>query len=129
MSKHRFCQTHVDGVYRAIYQRRDMRHFTSAAVDRSILHRVLHAAHHGPSVGFMQPWRFIRITDSQLRQQIYALVEEERRATAAALAEREDAFMKLKVEGILECGEVLVTVLMPTSTCNGRPSRMKSVYL
>ncbi|MDP3333845.1 MAG: nitroreductase family protein, partial [Methylococcaceae bacterium] len=31
--------------------------------------------------------------------------------TAQALGEREDAFMKLKVEGILECGEVLVAAL------------------
>jgi len=60
----------------------------------------------------MQPWRFIRITDVSLRQKIHALVEEERITTAHALAEREDEFMRLKVEGILECGELLVVALM-----------------
>ena len=60
----------------------------------------------------MQPWRFIRITETALRRQIHALVEEERIATASALAQREDEFMRLKVEGILDCGELLVVALM-----------------
>jgi 5,6-dimethylbenzimidazole synthase len=59
----------------------------------------------------MQPWRFLRIVDTALRAQIHTLVEQERRATAAALNEREDAFMKLKVEGVLDCGELLVVAL------------------
>ena len=64
-----------------------------------------------PSVGLMQPWRFIRIRDRRLRASIHALVEAERVKTAQALAEREDEFMRLKVEGILECGELLVAAL------------------
>ena len=39
------------------------------------------------------------------------LVEVERRATAKALGEREDDFMRLKVEGLLEAGEVIVVAL------------------
>jgi 5,6-dimethylbenzimidazole synthase len=81
-------------------------------VPAEILARLLQAAHFAPSVGFMQPWRFIRITDNHLRQQIHNLVEAERIATAQALAEREDEFMRLKVEGIRECGELLVVSLM-----------------
>ncbi len=98
-------------VYRVIAARRDMRHFKPEAVDEALLQRLLAAAHLGPSVGFMQPWRFIRITDAGLRGQIHALVEEERLATAQALGEREDEFMRLKVEGILDCGELLVAAL------------------
>jgi 5,6-dimethylbenzimidazole synthase len=98
-------------VYRAIYERRDMRHFLPDVVEPKVLQRLLHAAHHAPSVGFMQPWRFVRITSPELRQQIHALVEQERILTAEALGERCDEFMKLKVEGILECGEVLVAAL------------------
>jgi len=59
----------------------------------------------------MQPWRFLRITDVMLRERIHALVEEERLRTAEALGERADAFMRLKVEGILDCGELLVASL------------------
>jgi 5,6-dimethylbenzimidazole synthase len=73
---------------------------------------LLQAAHLAPSVGFMQPWRFIHITDRGLRARVHALVEAERQRTAAALGERQDDFMRLKVEGILECGDVLVAALM-----------------
>ena len=113
MNKHRFSDTDIAAVYRAIYQRRDMRHFRKDPVDSEILARLLQAAHHGPSVGFMQPWRFIRISDPALRTQIHELVESERRCTAEALGERQDEFMKLKVEGILDCSEVIVAALMP----------------
>ncbi|WP_039787943.1 5,6-dimethylbenzimidazole synthase [Herbaspirillum huttiense] len=109
---HRYPQAQIDAVYRVIRERRDMRHFLPDPVAPELLERLLQAAHHGPSVGFMQPWRFIRIRSQALRQQIHALVEQERIATARALAQREDEFMRLKVEGIRECGEVLVAALM-----------------
>lgn len=113
MNKHRFDENEIAGVYRAIYQRRDMRHFRKDPVDEDMLMRLLAAAHHGPSVGFMQPWRFIRISDGHLRQQIHAQVDAERQRTAQALGQRQEEFMKLKVEGILDCAEVLVAALMP----------------
>lgn len=59
----------------------------------------------------MQPWRFVRIRDPQLRHNIHAMVERERQATAAALDERKSEFTRLKVEGIRECGELLVAAL------------------
>jgi 5,6-dimethylbenzimidazole synthase len=59
----------------------------------------------------MQPWRFIRITDTALRRDIHALVDEERVHTAAALGTRGDEFLALKVEGILDCAELFVVAL------------------
>ncbi|WP_426398683.1 5,6-dimethylbenzimidazole synthase [Ralstonia sp. R-29] len=112
MSRHRYSQGEIDAVYRVIRERRDVRHFRPDPIAPDVLQRLLHAAHLAPSVGFMQPWRFIRITDTSLRTQIHALVDAERRRTANALGEREDEFMRLKVEGILDCGEVLVATLM-----------------
>lgn len=109
---HRYPQEQIDALYRVIRERRDMRHFLPDPVEPALLERLLQAAHQAPSVGFMQPWRFIRIADRDLRQAIHALVEQERVATAQALGQREDEFMRLKVEGILECGEVLVAALM-----------------
>lgn len=108
---HRFTEPEIAGVYRAIAERRDMRHFRPDPVDPALLKRLLWAAHHAPSVGYMQPWRFIRITDRTLRERMHELVEVERRATAKALGEREDDFMRLKVEGLLEAGEVIVVAL------------------
>ena len=110
-NSHRFSNAERAAVYRAIAERRDMRHFLSDPVDPIMLKRLLAAAHQAPSVGLMQPWRFIRITDPQLRSTIASMVEEERRRTADALAERSDEFMRLKVDGIRECGELLVVAL------------------
>lgn len=107
-----FTEQEKAAVYRVMRERRDMRHFLPDPVDPVILARLLAAAHQAPSVGLMQPWRFIRITDSELRQDIHTLVEEERLRTAEALGERKGGFMKLKVEGIRECGELLVAALM-----------------
>ena len=109
---HRYLDADIAAIYRAIGERRDMRHFRPDPVDPAVFARLLDAAHHAPSVGFMQPWRFLRITDLNLRRQIHALVGEERTRTAEVLGERSDEFMRLKVEGILECGELLVAALM-----------------
>jgi len=112
MNSKRYPDCDIEAIYRVIEQRRDMRHFTSEPVDKEILERLLKAAHFAPSVGFMQPWRFIRITNKDIRMQMHQLVEEERVITANAMSEREDDFMKLKVEGLLDCAEVLVVSLM-----------------
>ncbi len=111
MTLNRYSDADRAAIYGAIYERRDMRHFLSDPIDPEIFTRLLDAAHHAPSVGFMQPWRFVRISSPDLLKAIHTLVEQERILTAKALNEREDEFMKLKVEGILECGVVLVAAL------------------
>ena len=110
---HAFSLPEQQAVYRAIYERRDMRHFSGGTVADDVLQRLLQAAHHAPSVGFMQPWRFIRIRSRALRESLHALVEPERVLTARALGEREDEFMQLKVQGVLDAAEVLVVALPP----------------
>ncbi|MBA1230560.1 5,6-dimethylbenzimidazole synthase [Pseudomonas viridiflava] len=112
MTDHAFNEQERAAVYRAIAERRDMRHFAGGSVAPELLARLLEAAHQAPSVGLMQPWRFIRISDPALRQKMKAQVEQERIRTAEALGERTDEFMKLKVEGINDCAEVLVAALM-----------------
>lgn len=106
-----FSQTQVDTVYDVIEARRDMRHFRSEPLDEALMARLLAAAHCAPSVGYMQPWRFLRIRSSDLREKILALVQAERAATAEALGERQQEFLRLKVEGLRECAEVLVAAL------------------
>lgn len=112
MTDHAFSPEERAAVYRAIAERRDMRHFAGGEVAPELLTRLLQAAHQAPSVGLMQPWRFIRITRPELRDAIHGLVEAERVRTAEALGERSDAFMRLKVEGIRDCAELLVAALM-----------------
>lgn len=112
MNPHAFSPEERAAVYRAIAERRDMRHFCGGEVAPELLLRLLEAAHQAPSVGLMQPWRFIRIGRPALREAIHGLVEEERLRTAAALGERSSEFMRLKVEGIRDCAELLVVALM-----------------
>lgn len=112
MTEYAFSAPERQAVYRAIAERRDMRRFVpGAVVPAEVLARLLRAAHAAPSVGLMQPWRFLRITDTALRQRIHALVDDERMRTAAALGRRGDEFLALKVEGILECAELFVVAL------------------
>jgi 5,6-dimethylbenzimidazole synthase len=107
-----FSTDEAAAVYRAIALRRDMRHFRSDPVPPDVLDRLLQAAHMAPSVGYMQPWRFVRVTDPDLRRRVHEVVESERQRTADRLGERRAEFLRLKVEGILDCGEVLVVALM-----------------
>jgi 5,6-dimethylbenzimidazole synthase len=112
VTEHAFSKAERSAVYRAIAERRDMRRYVPhAVVAEDVLARLLQAAHAAPSVGLMQPWRFIRITDTALRAGIHALVEDERQRTAEALGPRGDEFLALKVEGILECAELFVVAL------------------
>lgn len=108
----RYSDADIQTIYRVIEERRDMRHFLPDSVDPLLLERLLQAAHRAPSVGFMQPWRFIRITDRALRTRIHDMVEDERIRTSELLGDRKNEFMRLKVEGVLECGELMVAALM-----------------
>lgn len=111
MDSHRFPEPEIDGVYRAIRERRDMRHFVPGAIEQAQLARFIGAAHGAPSVGYIQPWRFVRITDPALRQALYLHVQEERVLAAEALGQRADEFMRLEAEGVRACGELLVVAL------------------
>jgi len=108
-----FSQAERDAIYRVIYARRDMRHFTKGSVDESALARILAAGHAAPSVGFMQPWRFVRITKPELKEQLIALVEQEKLRTSDQMDARKAEFMRLKVEGIRDCAELIAVVLAP----------------
>ncbi len=116
MNQHRYSDPEIAAVYRVIAERRDMRHFIPTPVAPEMLTRILQAAHQAPSVGLMQPWRFIRITDVNIRNSIHQLVDEERIQTAQAIGDYENTarmaeFLRLKVEGILDCGELLIATL------------------
>jgi 5,6-dimethylbenzimidazole synthase len=117
--------------YRVLAARRDMRHFTpGATVGADVLQRVLGAAHSAPSVGLMQSWRFVRVLDPALRARVATLVDQERLATAAALDLRGEEFLRLKVEGVRECAELIVVVLAPDDgTVFGRRTMPRDMAL
>lgn len=89
-----------------------MRHFVPGALPEGLLGRLVEVACQAPSVGYMQPWRFLHVSDPGLRQGLVDCVDRERERTASALPSRQQDFLRLKVEGIRECAEVLVVALM-----------------
>jgi len=101
---HPFETADREAVYRAIYSRRDIRkQFTGGSISDSVLRRILDAAHHAPSVGFMQPWNFIVVRERGVRAKVKRLAEEERRTFALSLPpQRAERFQNIKIEGILE---------------------------
>jgi 5,6-dimethylbenzimidazole synthase len=100
----KFSEAERRGVYRAIYERRDIRaQFLPAPIPDHVLGRLLDAAHHAPSVGFMQPWDFIVIRSNTIRTAVHdCFLEANRQAAAIYTGERRALYESLKLEGILE---------------------------
>ena len=101
---HEFSPADKSGLYKAIYERRDVRRdFLPDLVPEEILNNLLDAAHHAGSVGFMQPWSFIVIRDVQVKTSIKALFERANHAAAQVFeGEKRELYSGLKLEGILE---------------------------
>jgi 5,6-dimethylbenzimidazole synthase len=93
-----------DAVYRAIFTRRDIRDsFLDRPIPDEVLARLLRAAHHAPSVGFMQPWNFIVIRDIARKIRIRDLVLKARAEEVSHVDEaRQPLYRSLKLEGIVE---------------------------
>ncbi|WP_371504255.1 5,6-dimethylbenzimidazole synthase [Nitrosopumilus adriaticus] len=92
------------GFYKAIYSRRDVRsHFTSKPIEDEILSKILHAAHHAPSVGFSQPWNFILIKNDQTKKKIKVSFQEEKKRSSQLIEEpKRSKYLSFKLEGISE---------------------------
>lgn len=93
-----------DAVYRAIFTRRDVRsEFLPDPVPDEVLARVLTAAHHAPSVGFMQPWDFLVIRSLAVKARVQALYREANEEAAQMFeGEKQATYRRLKLEGIVE---------------------------
>jgi nicotinate-nucleotide--dimethylbenzimidazole phosphoribosyltransferase len=98
------------GVWRAIAERRDIRRFRPDPLPDELIRRLLEAAHRAPSVGLMQPWRFIVIRDEQTKAAMQALAQRERLVQADHFDARTRQFLDLKIEGIRDA---------PISVCVG----------
>ncbi|MBP2313118.1 5,6-dimethylbenzimidazole synthase [Azospirillum soli] len=93
-----------EALYKAIFSRRDVRgQFTAEPVDDAVLTRILTAAHHAPSVGFMQPWNFIVVRDPGVKARIHAdFTQANEEAASLFTGERQALYQRLKLEGIRE---------------------------
>lgn len=109
-----------DAVYKAIFARRDIRVFLPNKIDANIISRILTAAHHGPSVGYMQPWNFVVISDKTVLQQLQTVVDKERvRAGDKYPDDKRDYYLRLKVEGLVEAP---LTICVTNDGTRGGPN-------
>ena len=101
---HAFADAERAAVYRAIFNRRDVRgQFLPDPVDDALLARILLAAHHAPSVGFMQPWNFLVIRSSTVKQRVHAVFQAANTEAAAMFPdEKREIYSQLKLQGILD---------------------------
>ena len=101
-----FTITEKEGLYKAVFSRRDIRsHFIDKKIPDDILVKILNAAHHAPSVGFSQPWDFILIKKKDTKLEVKNSFIHERERSIPLLdndLDRQDKYVKLKLEGILE---------------------------
>jgi nicotinate-nucleotide--dimethylbenzimidazole phosphoribosyltransferase len=89
-------------VHRVIADRRDIRRFRPDEIPPDILRRVLEAAHRAPSVGLMQPWRLIVVSELRTRMEIRRLAQRERLRQADRFDARARQFLDQKIEGVVE---------------------------
>ena len=103
------------GVYHAIYTRRDIRReFLPDPIPMETVLRLLKAAHHAPSVGFMQPWNFILIEKDEIRRELKRVVDKERQAAAIVFeSPRSEKFLSLKVDAILDAPLLIAVTIDP----------------
>ena len=98
----RFDEAERAGVWRAIAERRDIRRFRPDPLPQPQLRRLLEAAHSAPSVGLMQPWRFIIVRSEHTKAKMQTLAARERLVQAEYFDERARQYLDLKIEGIRE---------------------------
>lgn len=100
------------GVYRAIRERRDVRRgFLPMPLPDDVLYRLLDAAHSAPSVGLMQPWRFIVVRDIAVRQAVHKIfLDANQDALSGYGGEQKQNYAGMKLEGILEAPQNLCVV-------------------
>jgi 5,6-dimethylbenzimidazole synthase len=110
-----FTEQERQAVYKVIETRRDVRSFLPNPLPDDAVRRILEAAHHGPSVGFMQPWNFILITSSEVKDRLAWAAEKERRALAIHYeGDRAERFLRLKIQGIQEAPLTICVTCDPT---------------
>ena len=99
-----FSDQERETVYKAIYNRRDVRgQFKPDPIPEEVLSRIILAAHHAPSVGFMQPWDFIIVRSQEVKEHIkegFKVAHQE--AAEMFHGEKRDIYKSLKLEGITE---------------------------
>jgi 5,6-dimethylbenzimidazole synthase len=125
MAAEGFSAAEREAVYRAIGERRDVRRgYLPEPLSEETLMHILGAAHRAPSVGLMQPWRFIVIRDRVVRAAVHAnFLRSNEAAGQSYEGERREQYSALKLEGILEAPQNICVICDPKSAQGHRLGR------
>ncbi|MEN4045734.1 MULTISPECIES: 5,6-dimethylbenzimidazole synthase [Sulfurimonas] len=98
-----FTKDDADKLLNIIKARRDVRgnRFINKAVEKEKLNMILEAAISAPSVGYSQPWKFIVISDKNIKQRLIENFDHEN-TKAKKIFKDNPLYKKLKLEGIKE---------------------------
>jgi 5,6-dimethylbenzimidazole synthase len=100
--------------------RRDVRHFKPDPIPDEAIAELVRLTRFSPSVGYSQPWRFVKVDSSERRRVVIASFQ---RANSAALAsyegERAMLYARLKLSGLQEA-PVHLAVFCDTATETGK---------
>lgn len=122
-----FSEAERQAVYRVIHERRDVRSYRPEHVPDEVLWRILEAGHKAPSVGFMQPWNFIVVTDDALRRRLHAhFLEVNERGAQRFEGEQQARYRTLKLQGLLDAACLL---MVTCDTSRGGPEVLGRVTI
>jgi nitroreductase len=76
-----------NSVLQAIKARRSVRHYKTDPVPRKLIEKIIEAGNWAPSVGNLQPWRFVVIEDEKLRMKLKEMALPKWRKTTEKLKE------------------------------------------
>lgn len=103
-AEHQFSDLARAAVYQAIFSRRDVRgQFLPDPVPDEVLSRIMMAAHHAPSVGFMQPWNFLVVRSQEVKRRVHEIFKKANDEAGGMFSgDKREIYSRLKLEGILE---------------------------
>lgn len=91
------------GIFKAIFERRDIRSFNRKPISKDKLNNILMAGHHAPSVGFMQPWDLIVIDSQEVKERLTHACHKEIQALSMHYEdEKKEKISLVKIRGYKE---------------------------
>jgi len=113
-----------DATFRATFHdlvlwRRDVRRFRPDPVDEKLLDDLIEIATHAPSVGFSQPWRFVKVKSPERRRAVWEnFAKANERALQGYEGDQKKNYMGLKLAGLKEA-PIHLAVFSDESTLTG----------
>jgi 5,6-dimethylbenzimidazole synthase len=114
-----FDETFRDTFRDLVLWRRDVRRFRSDPVPEKLIDDLIELATHAPSVGFSQPWRFVKVKSPERRRAVWEnFAKANERALEGYDGDQKKNYMGLKLAGLKEA-PVHLAIFSDESTITG----------